>query len=184
MGSPGLQFQTSRLHLRPFAAADLSLVASILRNPRVAFWRKKRIPLTEVRSGIKNSMLLNKWAMGWWLIFIQSTNELIGSAMLQPLKDTRDIEIGYHLLPAQWGKGYGSEAAQTIASHAFETVGLSTLRAVVLPRNRPSLRIMEKLGFVPSGILFHAGLVHRSFKLTQEQYIKREWNQQNRMNTS
>ncbi len=166
-----LHLQTRRLWLRPFGPADTALVARILRNPRVAFWRKKRIPLTEVREGIVNSIRLNRWALGWWLIFEKETNELVGSVMLQPLKNTSQIEIGYHLLPHQWGQGYGSEVAAQIVSHAFETIGLSSIRAVVLPRNRPSLHIVKKLGFAQRGILFHANLLHRYFKLEQQDYI-------------
>ncbi len=169
-----LHLQTCRLWLRPFAPDDVPLAARILRNPRVAFWRKKRIPLTEVREGIGNSMRLNKWALGWWLVFEKETNELVGSVMLQPLKNTSQIEIGYHLLPHQWGKGYGSEVAAKIVTHAFETIGLSTIRAVVLLRNRPSLRIVKKLGFTQRGIFYHANLRHRYFKLEQQDYIVRQ----------
>ena len=159
--------------MRPFQLEDLNLVIQILRDPRVAFWRKKRIPVDEIRAGIKRSASkLNQWGLGWWLLFDRCSNELIGCVMLQPLEGTREIEIVYHLRPACWGKGYGSEAARHILRHGFEMLGLTRIRAIVLPRNRPSLRIIEKLGFTQRGMLWHANFQHRYYQLEQHDYLE------------
>ena len=93
--------------------------------------------------------------------------------MLQPLENTFHIEIGYHLLPAHWGKGYATEAARLILAFGFEILGLPRIHAVVLPRNRPSLRIVDKLGFTQKGTLLHVKLVHRNYRLERQDYLAR-----------
>ncbi len=160
--------------MRPFAVGDTHLVARVQRDPRVAFWRKKQKSVREIRADIKSSILLNKYALGWWLLFDRRTGQLVGTIMLQPLKATFEIEIGYHLLLQFRERGYGSEAAGHLLMFGFEVLGLTRIRAVVLPRNRPSLRIMEKLGFVQRGALWHAGLFHRYFVLERQDYLARK----------
>ena len=61
-----LHLQTQRLILRPFALDDTALVAQVLRHPdRVAFWRKKRKPIKEIREGVKRSeRKLNPYGLG------------------------------------------------------------------------------------------------------------------------
>jgi len=167
-----LHLQTAQLKLRPFGLGDLYLVARILQNPKVVFWRKKCIPLAQLRTRIEHSQKLNKSGLGWWLIFDRKTDELIGSILLQPLEGTFEIEIGYHILPEHWGKGYGSEAARRIVNYAFEDLDLPRICAVILPRNARSLSIIKKLDFIQRGILLHANFVHRYFKLERQDYIE------------
>ena len=49
----------------------------------------------------------------------------VGSALLNHLPDaegtpTDDVEIGWHLHPGAWGKGYATEAAELLLRHARE----------------------------------------------------------------
>ncbi len=170
-----LHLQTRRLTLRPFALDDTALAARILRNPRVVFWRKKRMPVNDIRKGVKRSVdKLNPYGLGWWLLFEKDSDELVGSIMLQPLANTFHIEIGYHLLPAHWGKGYATEAARLILSFGFQALGLRHIHAVVLARNRPSLGVIGKLGFEQKGTLIHANLVHRNYRLERNDYLAKK----------
>lgn len=57
-------------------------------------------------------------------------------------------EIGYAFGRAYWGGGRATAAADAMASFAFETLQLTSLRAVSGAINVPSLRVLAKLGFV------------------------------------
>ena len=167
-----LLLQTPRLELRPFGPTDAYLIGRILRDPRIIFWRKKRMSWRLLRGGIRNSIKMNKWGLGWWLIFSRdSKNTLIGVLLLQPLNNTSDIEIGYHLRRDQWGKGYATEAAGLLLEHAFATLGLPQICAIALPYNRRSIRVIEKLGLRQSKNYLHRGLNHRYFKLDRDDYL-------------
>lgn len=63
-------------------------------------------------------------------------------------------EIGYDITdPADWGKGYMSEAVRVVLSFGFERLGLNRIEALVGPNNEASLSIVRKYGFVQEGVL-------------------------------
>jgi RimJ/RimL family protein N-acetyltransferase len=45
------------------------------------------------------------------------------------------------------GKGYGSEAEGLIINYAFDQIGLNTVYADTVLRNKRSQHVLEKLGF-------------------------------------
>ena len=49
-----------------------------------------------------------------------------------------------------WGRGLASEAVRAIIDRAFAR-GLASIKADVDPRNKKSLRLLRKLGFVEIG---------------------------------
>ncbi len=61
------------------------------------------------------------------------------------------VEIGYALLEAWRGLGYGLEAARGALTWAAADPRVRTLRASVAPDNSPSMGIIGKLGFVQVG---------------------------------
>jgi RimJ/RimL family protein N-acetyltransferase len=85
------------------------------------------------------------------------SNELIGAACLQRLanKDGAPLEIGWRLRPSDHGKGFATEAGRGVIKFAFEQIGASYLVAVAHPENRPSHRVMERLGMTYVGIQEH-----------------------------
>ena len=56
-----------------------------------------------------------------------------------------EIELGYALLPAYWGRGYAT-AALKIAIQDLFCRGFSTVKAAAFAENTASLRVMEKNG--------------------------------------
>jgi RimJ/RimL family protein N-acetyltransferase len=63
----------------------------------------------------------------------------------------RAIEIVVALGPTFWGKGYAAEAGGAVLHHAFATLGLSQVVALVDAPNAASHRLMRRLGFRPAG---------------------------------
>jgi RimJ/RimL family protein N-acetyltransferase len=59
-------------------------------------------------------------------------------------------EFGFLIDPAQWGKGYASEAMVAFIAHRRK-LGSSALTADVDPRNLSSIRLLERHGFVETG---------------------------------
>lgn len=74
------------------------------------------------------------------------TGEMIGSAGLQPLDGTDEIEVGYSLIKKFWRQGIGTEAARAWLDHGFRKARLDRIVAVAHTGNTGSRRIMEKLG--------------------------------------
>lgn len=60
--------------------------------------------------------------------------------------------LGYFLDRAHNGKGYMTEAVRYVVRHAFEVLVLHRIEAGVMPHNEPSLRVLEKAGFLREGL--------------------------------
>ncbi len=59
--------------------------------------------------------------------------------------------LSYRLDAAEINQGYTTEAVARCVRIAFEDIGLHRIEANIMPRNAPSLRVVEKLGFVHEG---------------------------------
>ena len=65
----------------------------------------------------------------------------------------RSGHLGYWVDAAIAGRGVGSLAVALVCDHAFGPVGLHRLQADIRPENRPSRRLVERLGFRQEGLL-------------------------------
>jgi RimJ/RimL family protein N-acetyltransferase len=72
-----------------------------------------------------------------------------------------DIEIGWHLHPDAWGRGYASEAAAAVLGQAWHA-GLSRVIAVTNPANVASQAVCRRIG------MRHGGLTERYYDTTCE----------------
>jgi ribosomal-protein-alanine N-acetyltransferase len=60
--------------------------------------------------------------------------------------------LGYSIDREETNKGYMSEAVKKALEIAFNEYGLHRIEATIMPENKPSLRLAEKLGFVREGL--------------------------------
>jgi RimJ/RimL family protein N-acetyltransferase len=78
-----------------------------------------------------------------------------GSALLVPLPrsdgaETSTWEIGWHLHPEVWGRGFATEAGAAMAARAA-AAGLDGVHAVVHTDNPASLAVCDRLGMTRLG---------------------------------
>jgi RimJ/RimL family protein N-acetyltransferase len=59
------------------------------------------------------------------------------------------------------------EAAAAMLKYSFGDLKLARIMAFVLPQNRASVRILEKLGFQYLRDFIHAGLSHRLYEFSR-----------------
>ena len=118
------------------------------------------------------------------------TGESFGSTALTPPlidKDDTDweqvvedqlpdgaVEIGYYLKRTAWGNGYAAEAAQCILRFAFEDSPLEEVVAVTNPENWGSRRMLEKIGFLSTGIRRAYREDLPGFQITRESWLGRQ----------
>ncbi len=75
---------------------------------------------------------------------------LIGSVGLS--RDGDDVQLGYWIGRPYWGRGYATEAARALLALA-RTLGHKRLFASHFVDNPASGRVLQKLGFCPTGVV-------------------------------
>lgn len=120
-----------------------------------------------------------KYGIQYWPVFLKDTGENIGCCGLRQLEigpaviescdpaipapatlGNDGYEIGLHLKPPYWGKGYALETAQAVIAYAFGRLGQTVLYARHHPRNTASEKLIARLGF-----RHQYNLTYQSFKL-------------------
>lgn len=155
--------QTPRLLLRPPTAADGPDLAAI--NGDVAVMRHFPKPLDFPESEAFRERIgrhFDAHGYGFWGVFRREAPGLVGLVGLLNIPWTSwftpAVEIGWRIAPAHQGQGLAEEAARAALAFGFGTLHLPEIVAFTIPANRPSWRLMEKLGMVRAGEFDHPNL--------------------------
>lgn len=65
--------------------------------------------------------------------------------------DTEAVIIGYSVLPEFHNRGYATEAVGSMITEIFRIPGIRRIMATTFPHLLPSVRVLEKTGFIFSG---------------------------------
>lgn len=163
-----MQLRTERLLLREFCEGDWEAVWAYQNNPlylRYYEWTDRT--QEDVRDFVQ--MFLNqqqalprfKFQLA---VVLPETGQLIGNCGVRlPEPNALVADIGYELDPSFWGRGYATEAAQTMVDFGFSQLGLQRITAVCLAENGGSARVLAKVGMQQEG------------RLRQNEYFKDQW---------
>jgi ribosomal-protein-alanine N-acetyltransferase len=112
-----------------------------------------------------------------WAIELKDRPGLIGTCgLFRWNRNWRSCTLGYEISPAQQGRGYVKEALQTILPWGFEVMELHRIEAQVHPDNKPSLALLQALGFQQEGRLREAGYWSgRHHDLLHHALLKAQW---------
>ena len=151
---------TERLRIRSWQPHDLEPWSALCADPVVMRYFPKMLTLPEARAWIDNQRAVEaKHGYCFWAVELLENQQLIGMTGLHPLHVegviTGEVEIGWRLAQAAWGKGFATEAATACRAYAHEKLDRRTLYAVASAINFPSLRVMEKLGMQPVRQFIH-----------------------------
>jgi RimJ/RimL family protein N-acetyltransferase len=138
---------TPRLELRPFRESDVDGIAQLLADPEATKFIgnvKSRQAAEESVHVMRDSFTTRGWGT---LAVVQRGREgCVGYCGVRPLPHTPEIEVAFALQRRYWNQGYATEAAAASIDTAFNALKLTSIVATVYPDNKPSLRVLEKLG--------------------------------------
>ncbi|MDQ3126643.1 MAG: GNAT family N-acetyltransferase [Pseudomonadota bacterium] len=140
-----MEIRTPRLILRSAKPDDLEAMHAVLSDPRATLWwsTPPHESLEQTRTWL-DSMIAN--GPDYPDFVIELDGRVIGKAGFYVMPD-----IGYILHPDAWGRGLAAEAVGAAIDHVFQTRDVDTLTADVDPENAASIRLLERLGFMPAG---------------------------------
>jgi len=158
---------SDRLHLEPLTLGHVEALHTIWGDPRVIWWGHHRT-LGETRSFVRG--VLNRPrpdGAGWWVLVLRSTGDVVGDGQLQPVpRPSGEIEVGWHLARAHWGRGYATEAGARLVAHAFDRLGLEVVVADIARGNSRSIAVAKRLGMTRRpGTVERGGLPHSVWEI-------------------
>ncbi len=144
-------FRSGRLGFRNWRDSDLEALHAINADREVMRFFEKTLELQESRAFILR--MQNLFAEYGYCYFATERLEdqrfigMIGLGRKDFEADfTPCVDIGWRLGKAFWGKGYAPEGARRCLQYAFEALNLQEVLCIAPRINRPSIRVMEKIG--------------------------------------
>lgn len=146
--------RTERVTLRPFGPADADLLVELDSDPAVMRYLSggEPTPPELVRERDLPSVLAgyDRWAgrFGLFAAYETAGGAFLGWFCLRPERDgpLDEVELGYRLRRAAWGRGYATEVSSALLAKAFTDLDVRVVWGATMALNRPSQRVMEKVG--------------------------------------
>ncbi len=144
-------FETPRLVVRPFSAADAEAFVAYRSDPEVARYQSwSDYTLDQGTALIESLQGAQPGVPGEWYQFAvedRTSGALVGDLALHVDEDEpRAAEVGFTLAPEQQGKGYAAEALRGLLGFAFEELELHRIYAVTDALNAPAAALLERVG--------------------------------------
>ncbi len=179
-----IEFETERLLLRQWIAADREPFAALNADPKVMEFFPD--PLDRAASDAmadRCQSLIAEHGWGFWATESKETNQFIGFVGLHipvpELPFSPCVEIGWRLAYPYWGKGFATEAARSALKIGFELLSLHEIVSFATLYNLRSRAVMGRLGMCETTEIFEHPHVHEGnplrkhclYRLSREQWL-------------
>jgi RimJ/RimL family protein N-acetyltransferase len=145
----------SLVRLRAPEPADLAAFHRWFNDRRVTATLGARYPMTV--AGQREWLAAREassFAAGAHFAIETLAGDLVGSCGLFGVHpEDRRGEVGLIIgEPAEWGRGYGTDALRLLCRFGFEEMGLHRIELLVFADHAPARRVYERLGFVVEAV--------------------------------
>ncbi len=159
---------TERLHLREFKMDDWVDLHAIESDPEVARYQGfEPRTVAETQAYIEHTLARARAEprLTYDLaVVLHGSHAVIGRCGLEIADlESREGVVWYTLHRSLWGNGYVPEALRAVVDFGFHELRLHRIWADCDPRNRPSCRVLEKIG------------MRREAHLVENAWLKGAW---------
>jgi RimJ/RimL family protein N-acetyltransferase len=143
---------TERLLIRPCRVEDAEALFALRTRPEVAMWAHSvPVDLEGWRERFRDP------AIAPHVLTVEMDGQIIGE-LLAHVHDgaaqkevshdaaATDAELGWLIAPEHQGQGLATEAGRALVTLCFSQLGVRRVMAATFEANRPSWRVMEKIG--------------------------------------
>lgn len=151
-----LIFETPRLIVRQYTLEDADNFFSLNGDEEVMRYIRKTMNKEDSDKFLQQNIefyIVNP-KLGRWAVEEKVTRNFVGSFALIPLpfEDEKDkLQLGYSLLPVEWGKGYATELTAIGRDYFFDNHPFDELHGITTIANIPSQKVLLKCGFAENG---------------------------------
>jgi RimJ/RimL family protein N-acetyltransferase len=142
--------ETERLILRQFTINDAKFIIELVNSPGwIENIGDRNIKTEEqAREYLQNGPLKSYEVNGFGLSLVEMKTDRTPIGMCGILKrdNLENPDIGFAFLPEFTGKGFAFEIANATMTFAKDTLKLPTIFAITIPTNKPSIKLLGKIG--------------------------------------
>lgn len=149
-----MELETARLRLRPVTDDDVDELVALHSDPDVMRYLG---PPTETAEHVRGVLLPAFHALdartpgfGYAAAEERATGAFLGWFLFRPPRTDDpapgEIELGYRLHRAAWGRGVATEGSRALVDRGFAELGVERVVATTMAVNAGSRRVMEKVG--------------------------------------
>lgn len=112
---------------------------------------------------------------GMQVLLDKKTGEFIGQCGLlsQEIDGASELEVGYHIFPTYWGKGYAPEAAAEFLKFGFEHNQSESIISIIDTRNKNSQRVADKNKLIQEKSCTWNGLNVYVYRIRKNQFYEK-----------
>jgi len=139
--------ETERLRLRPYSLEDEAGLFDVFADPYARIFYPEMADPKNVRAWIDwNLRNYDELGFGLWAVELKVSGEFIGDCGLtyQDVEGRRELEIGYHVIQCERGKGYATEAARGCLDFGFRHILCESICSIVRPLNIASCAVAAR----------------------------------------
>ncbi len=178
-----IELETPRLRLRAWRDNDLDALAEMSADPLVMRFFPDLLSRDDCAAALARWRIhYIRYGFTFWALERRDDGRFIGITGLAWSRLTLPfcpaVEIGWRLVPDQWGQGLAQEAAQAALACGFERLAMPEVIAYTAAVNERSLRLMAALGMQPGETFEHPSLpeghplrAHRLFRLGRADWV-------------
>ena len=145
----GFVLETTRLKLRQPTLADVKAIAGIVSDKRVSI-NLRRVPHPYTLDHAAD-FVTSTASSGETVFLVETAREAVGLVGLS--WEVEGVpELGYCFGVDHWGKGYATEAAQSVIDFGFEEFSIERMTSGARVVNKASRHVLEKCGFNWTGV--------------------------------
>lgn len=140
--------RSARLEMMPLTLVDWPLFYTLHNTPEVIAQCFDPVDDAVLQQKFQQRLVpWHKEAEHWQCLVIRQhdTGEALGVTGM--CFSQGRAEVGYLLLPAFYGQGFGSESLQALTQWAVSSQNITKFKAVVTEGNVASERLLQKIGF-------------------------------------
>lgn len=172
--------ETRRLRLRMIEPGDVTAVYEIFGDEDVTRYygleTYTHIEQAAERITLYRQNFIKRRSLRWGITF-KEEDWLLGTVGIMNWRPRFfNAALGYDLQKRFWRQGIMCEALTAVLDYAFTTMQMNRLEAFVMPQNKPSSHLLEKLGFQNEGLMREYGYWRGGFHdLELYSLLKGDW---------
>ena len=140
-------YKTQRLQLHQLTLHDVDFIFELVNTDAwIKFIGDRQVKTTADAIAYIEKITANP-DVNYWVVKLKDSNVPLGVITFIKRAYLEQHDIGFALLPQHAKKGYAFEAAQEVLNNLLGADNCTTILAITIIENIPSIQLLKKLGF-------------------------------------